>query len=125
MIRDIRHDLQVGADVGADHLADLLIVQIDQSPASKNVRILPEQRRSLPECQADLGVLQCQIIQDEVCDHGHVRSVILLARKRQGVILSNGLHIHVTHVQIRLEQQVGNDHLDDALRRRNGQRRLL
>jgi len=57
VVQDIRQDLQVGADIDADHLADLVIVEAHQFPVAKHVLVLPDHNRCLPEWQADWRVL--------------------------------------------------------------------
>ncbi len=42
VVQDIRQDLQVGVDVDADHLADLVIVEAHQFPVVKHVFVLPD-----------------------------------------------------------------------------------
>ncbi len=39
VVQDIRQDLQVGADVDADHLADLVIVEAHRFPIAKHVLV--------------------------------------------------------------------------------------
>ncbi len=57
VVQDIRQDLQVGTDVDADHLADLVIVEAHQFPIAKHVLVLPDHNRRLPKQQADWRVL--------------------------------------------------------------------
>ncbi len=57
VVQDIREDLQVGADVDADHLADLVIFKAHQFPVAKHVLVLPDHSRRLLERQADWHVL--------------------------------------------------------------------
>ncbi len=57
VVQDIRQDLQVGADVDVDHLANLVIVEAHQFPVAKHILVLPDHSRRLPERQADWCVL--------------------------------------------------------------------
>jgi len=42
VVQDIQQDLQVSADVDANHLADLMIVEAHQFPIAKHVLVLPD-----------------------------------------------------------------------------------
>ncbi len=57
VVQDIRQDLQVGVDVDADHLADLVIIEAHKFPVVKHILVLPDHSRHLPEWQADWRVL--------------------------------------------------------------------
>jgi hypothetical protein len=57
VVQDIWQDLQVGTDVDANHLADLVIVEAHQFPVPKHVLVLPDHSRRLPERQVDWRVL--------------------------------------------------------------------
>lgn len=106
----------VGADVDADHLADLVIVEAGQYGDSERVLVLLDDARRVPERHSERRLIQDQIVQDQVADLGDVRPVQLIVEKSQGIRLRDRVHPLVVVVQLLLEENVADDALEDALR---------
>lgn len=122
--QDVRQDLQVGLDDDADLLADFVIVEAGVFGVAERILLLPDHARSLFERHPELCVLQDQIVQERVADLGNVRPVRMLVEQFQGVLICDRVHVRFVLVQIRIEENVADDALDDSLRDGDGQRRL-
>jgi len=124
IVQNIRQDLQVCANVHADHLADLMIVEAGKSRVAERILVVGDHSGRLPEGQANRRVLQHQIVQGGVGDLGHVRPIRLLLEQLHGIGFGDGLQLFVLLVQLWLEEHVADDHLDDVFRHGDAQSRL-